>query len=147
MAGVRIPQRVFEQIERLVGEGRPETAGGLLIGYRTEAGYWVERILACPNSANGDADVRYVVSGPVLANVRRTLGAGPLAVVGSFFGGGRASPDSGHGGRVTDGAEIVCHLAAGSLARAWAVGQGGEREEVAVEIVPTRTLPPTICPD
>lgn len=79
---VRILGRVLDQIADQV-RGRPlGLSGGLLLG-RTEGRTFIERALPCPNVGGPGV---YAIDPKVLVNVRRSLGAGEITILGTYRG-------------------------------------------------------------
>jgi hypothetical protein len=149
---LRLSERLLDEIDRRVHDAR-EVTGGLLIGYPTETGLWVERVLPVRNAA--PPEVRswaYEIDGRIVDNVRGTLGGSHLAVLGFFYGGGgvprgerihtdhlRLDPDTiwllpstNGGGRMLP---RVIREGAGTLL------------EMEVELLPARETSPRFCPE
>ena len=149
---LRLSERVLDQIDRMVHDVA-DVAGGLLIGYPTETGLWVERVLPVRNLAPPATRAgAYEIDGRVVENVRATLTGTHLSILGFYYGGG-AVP---RGERIdTERIRLVPETiwllptsngAGRTLPRALREGDGSLLE-MEVELLPTREGSPRFCPE
>ena len=120
-----------------------EIAGGLVIGYPTERGFWVERVLPCRNVAAGaDRERSFRIEPSVLINVRRTLAGTPLSVLGFYHREEATVTDC---GELWMEPEMLWLRISPAGTRAWWKVHGRDARELEVELVPKVEWPVVAC--